>query len=602
MNIGNTSLPASILKRHCAVMGMTGAGKSSKLRVLVEHLLHEQKPVCIVDPKGDWYGLKWAADGKTPGFPVVIFGGQYADIPITEKHGALVAEIVATTNQPAIVDLFGMSVGARTRFFVDFGEAYYRQCRGARHLVVDEVHNFAAKGAVLSVDAGRCLHAMLTIATEGRGRGITLLSASQRPQRVHNDLLDACSTLIAARIIHTASRDAVASWIKGVADPAIGKEVLSTLASLQTPTAWVWSPEMGFGPVRVEFPLFKTFDSFDPESRVTPMPPAAATIDIETIRARFAAAEPGAKNGTAKAAADQQKFITRCKELEAENADLRRQMESMRRQIEEGIRAELDKKAHALAYGLQRVILEAVAAMEPDALPYDALSEGDTLQIKLNLLSADHKPRAVPHVATGSQGAPTPLPAPRRANLPVAEPAPATPPQRRPDRGITSDPLPTGRKPSPQQRILNALSWWVATGAGAPFTKVQVAFVAGYSPRSTSFTNPLGALHAAGKITYPSPGLISLTDAGLAEAATYSVPTTAELHRAITAKLSGPQVRIMQPLLDTYPIGLTNEALASAAGYSVTSTSYTNPRGSLHKLGLIHYLDGRVYAANFLFF
>ena len=74
------------------------------MRVLVEHLLSEGKPVCIVDPKGDWHGLRSSADGKRAGYPIVIFGGEHGDVPLNAHAGAAVAELIATGNRPALID------------------------------------------------------------------------------------------------------------------------------------------------------------------------------------------------------------------------------------------------------------------------------------------------------------------------------------------------------------------------------------------------------------------------------------------------------------------------------------------------------------------
>jgi putative protein kinase ArgK-like GTPase of G3E family len=49
--------PEKILDQHLVVLGKTGAGKSSALRHIVEHLLNEKKRVCIIDPKGMRSGL-----------------------------------------------------------------------------------------------------------------------------------------------------------------------------------------------------------------------------------------------------------------------------------------------------------------------------------------------------------------------------------------------------------------------------------------------------------------------------------------------------------------------------------------------------------------
>lgn len=93
-------VPIEILDQHGSVLGKTRSGKSSKLRVLVEGMISRDMPTCVLDPKGDWYGLKFGPDGKSEGFPVVIFGGQYADIQIDEKCGALVGKGEGVAIQP----------------------------------------------------------------------------------------------------------------------------------------------------------------------------------------------------------------------------------------------------------------------------------------------------------------------------------------------------------------------------------------------------------------------------------------------------------------------------------------------------------------------
>lgn len=258
-------IPDAALDQHGIALGKTGAGKSSKLRVLVERLLERERPVCIIDPKGDWWGLRMSADGKSSGFPIVIFGGEHADVPLNAHAGAQVAELVATGNRSCLIDLGGWMVGERTRFFIDFASALFKHARGARHLVIDEVHNFAPKGKVWDADAGKMLHWANRLASEGRGKGLTILAASQRPQKVHNDFLTSCETLIACRVIHKADRDAIKDWIDGCADAATGREVLAELAGMQRPDAWVWSPEIDFGPQRITFPMFQTYDSFKPQ-------------------------------------------------------------------------------------------------------------------------------------------------------------------------------------------------------------------------------------------------------------------------------------------------------------------------------------------------
>lgn len=282
-------IPRAILEQHTAVLGKTRSGKSSAMRLLVEMLLTEGEPVCIVDPKGDWWGIKLARDGRGPGFPVVIFGGERADVPINAHAGAHVAELFATGNRPCLVDLGGWMVGERTRFWIDFASALFRHTKGNRWLVVDEIHNFAPKGKIMDPDSGKALHWTNRLASEGLGKGLHMLFASQRPQKVHNDTLTSAETLIAMRVLHPSDRAAVSDWIKGCGDIELGNKVLNSLAQMGRGEGWAWSPEIGFGPERVKFPLFKTYDSFRPQSADDAKGLKGwAEVDLDEVKAKLA--------------------------------------------------------------------------------------------------------------------------------------------------------------------------------------------------------------------------------------------------------------------------------------------------------------------------
>lgn len=281
-------VPKQILDQHVAILGKTRSGKSSVMRGLVEGLLERGQPVCIIDPKGDWYGLKLAADGKRPGYPVVIFSGEHADIPINEHAGAHVAELVATGNRPSLIDLGGWMPGPRTQFWIDFASTLFRHTKGQRWLAIDEVHNFAPKGKVLDPQAGKALHWANRLASEGLGKGLAMIFASQRPQKVHNDTLTSAETLIAMRVLHPSDRGAISDWIRGVGN-ADGDEVLASLAQMERGEGWVWSPEIGFGPKRVKFPMFSTYDSFRPQSvEDTKRLKGWASVDLDDVRAKMA--------------------------------------------------------------------------------------------------------------------------------------------------------------------------------------------------------------------------------------------------------------------------------------------------------------------------
>lgn len=292
-NMSELILPVKILKQHLIALGKTGAGKSSVLRHIAEYLLEHGKRLCIIDPKGDWWGVKFSADGKSEGFPIIAFGDfkepKASDVPINAQSGKEVAELIATGNRPCVIGFRGWMTGQVIRFWIDFASTLFNKNAGELYLLGDEFHTFAPKGKIMDIEAGKCLHWTNRLVNEGRGLGIVCLLASQRPQKVHNDTLTACETLIALRVIHKADRDAIKDWIEGCGDLEQGKQVLNGLAGLPRGEAFVWSPEIEFGPERVKFPMFKTFDSFaPPQLQKTVLAKSWASVDLEAVKAKLA--------------------------------------------------------------------------------------------------------------------------------------------------------------------------------------------------------------------------------------------------------------------------------------------------------------------------
>lgn len=289
MSGSSALVPLSVLDQHTIVLGKTGAGKSITLCGCVERLLDQEDRVCVVTPKGDWWGLKSSSDGKKPGYSVVIFGGPHADVPINPSAGKQVAEIVATGNHPSVIQFHGWMPSDRTRFWIDFASTLFNKNRDPLWLVIDEVHNFAPQGKVLDVEAGKALHWMNRLASEGRGIGIRLLMASQRPQKVHKDTVTSAETLIAMRVIHKLDRDQVKDWIDGAGDAERGKMVLNNLANMKRGEAYVWSPEVGFFS-HVKFPMIKSFDSFQAPSREKKQkdPVVWADVDLDAVKQQLA--------------------------------------------------------------------------------------------------------------------------------------------------------------------------------------------------------------------------------------------------------------------------------------------------------------------------
>src|SRR5438067_4192302 len=98
-------LPAEALDDRIAIVGTAGSGKTYAAKGFVERLLDSGARVAIVDPLGVWWGLRASAGGTAAGYPVIIFGGRHADVPIAAAMGSALGRIIAREALACVVDL-----------------------------------------------------------------------------------------------------------------------------------------------------------------------------------------------------------------------------------------------------------------------------------------------------------------------------------------------------------------------------------------------------------------------------------------------------------------------------------------------------------------
>lgn len=527
-------IPEAALQQHLAVLGKTGSGKTFAVKGIVEHLLAQQKRVGIVDPTGAWWGLRFPASGKGAGFPILVLGGDHGDLPLPALGGAAVARLLTEQRVNLIADTSQLTVGERTRWFIDFANTLHRTNKGPLHLILDEAHNFAPQGKVMDPDAGKMLHATNRLASEGRSRGIRLAMITQRPQKLHKDTLTSADTLIAMRVLAPHDREAVEAWVEGCGDPKQGKEVLNSLANMQRGEGWVWYPEGGFLE-RMKFPAIKTFDSSATPTDGGPIqaPKGMAEIDLTEIKTAMADA---------------------VKEAEANDPKL------LRAKIRE-----LEKKVVPAKVEAQEKIVEVPVLKDGQIDRLEKLAD------KLFAEAMELRRLAAPAAA--------PRPAPRAL---VRQPAPA---RRAPTAAPT---VPIEGISRSQQRILDSLAALEGMGIRQP-SKEQLALWSEVSPTSGGYFNNLGALRSAGLIEYPSGGQVQLTDAGGKAAQQTDPLTVEEMQESLCRKVGLSKAAIVRALIDIYPESITKDELAEKIGVSPTSGGYFNNLGALRTLGVIDY-------------
>lgn len=545
-------IPDEALDDRLGFVGTAGSGKTYNAGSGVERVLANGGRAIIPDPLGVWWGLGLNADGLSPApwrekGRLVIFGGEHGDMPLTEQAGALIGETVAGMAESAILDLSGLGTKAsEVRFMLAFLTALYRHASNEPvHLIFDEADMWAPQQERDKGESPKLLGMMETVVRRGRIKGFIPWLITQRPAVLNKNVLSQVDGLIAFKLTASQDRAALGAWIEGQADRAQGREILDSLPALQRGTGVVWAPARGIL-TTAEFPAKATFDSSRTPTRGERVERRELKpVDLDKLKGRLASLEEEQKANDPKA-------------LKAEVARLRREL------------------------------AKAEKAKAPPPAPIFALPDPD--------IDAAKATARAEGVAEGLQRAQEAL-----AALVGGE----MPPRSRSAASVAAPPLvergpaPTG---GPGQRILNSLAWWATLGHDRPLNE-QVAFIAGYSHTSTGYTNPRGALKTTGLVEYPEPGRVALTDPGRDQAeAPDAPPTGEELRRRVLGKLPGPQQRILSVLIESYPEPLTNEECAARAGYSHTSTGYTNPRGNLKTLNCATYpASGSVRASDWLF-
>lgn len=538
-------IPEAALKKHIAILGMNGSGKTSVAKSqVIEPALSAGERVCNIDPTGVGWGLRLSATGKSKGFDIYIVGGEHADFPLMARDGKAWGEIVGTSSDSFVFDTSMMTVEDRSTWFTNFAETLLRKNKGPLNLVLDEAHLFAPQGGSKSGGvAPKMLHATNNLLALGRSKGLRITMISQRPAKLHKDSLTQAHTLIAMQLMSPQDRGAISDWIADQADAARGKEIIASLPSMEPGDGWIWAPKEKVLE-RVSFPRPKTFDSSSAPDDADGDGPKLAPINPDAIKAKL---ETVAKETVAN---DPVK-------LRAEVARLTREL---------------------AAKPVAAPVADASAIAAADQAGYErGYAEGHDIGWGNATLMWKERANALSKHMDIFLGEVTPMaPAGRVVNRAppalklVTAPKPAIkakPVQPSAD-GLTS----------PQQRIMTSLAFWKSIGHDTP-TREQVAGVAGYKPGSGNFNNLIGGLSTLGQTSVPSPGRLAL-------AVEYDAISPDEAKTKLWSVLENPQQRLVKAALEAAG-DLSRDELATNSGYSPGSGNFNNIAGSLTTMDIL---------------
>jgi hypothetical protein len=580
------AIPDAALDDRLGFVGMTGSGKTFGAGTCVERILHKGGRVIIPDPLGVWWGLRLLADGKTPSpYNVVIFGGPHADLPITPHAGALIGEAVAGMRESAIIDLSEFeTAAAERRFMLAFLDAVYRKAtRDPVHIVFDEADLWAPERILDREGNAQHLHGMMqTVVRRGRVKGLTSWLITQRPASLAKSVLSQVSGLVAFQLTASQDRKALGAWIEGQADKDAGKAILDRLPTKTQGEAVVWLPARGIL-TDVQFPLKETFDSSRAPERGQKKKRTAelSPIDLGALKERLATVEAETKASDPKAL--KATIAELQKQLRARPAETKapEQAAATIRALERAaVEAKIAGYADAMqgTHGMMAGIREKIAPLEA-AL---AAIKADVVQIEKwakRELSKPSVSRAIAiKVPSGSPAPPRPSPPRSAGYVDTAARSTKSSPAANGDDSLSP----------PLQRIIDAIRWWNVLGVAGP-SHSQVAFIAGYSHKSGTWATYLSRLRLMNMIE--GRGDLMLTQEGAAAVNEPSAPPSGEQLRAtVLGKIDGPLARILTPILEAYPAGLSHAEAAEHARYSAQSGTWATYLSRLRSLDLI---DGR---------
>jgi len=551
------SLPLDVVTQTMAILAKRRAGKSYTMRRLVEQLFNAHQQVVVVDPKGDQWGLRSKADGKTPGLPIVILGGERGDVPLEPSSGEIIAKLVVEERISALLDLSLFRKHEVSTFMTTFLENLYRLkareiYRTPMMLVIDEADAIAPQKPQKGEE--RMLGAAEDIVRRGGQRGIGCVLVTQRSAVLNKNVLTQAQILVVLRTIAPQDLKAMKAWIDVHGDEEQGKTLMESLPSLPTGDAWFWSP--GWPTTdgifkRVHVLPIDTFDSgASPTPGAKPVEPKnLADIDLDALKDHMAAT-------IEKAQANDPKL------LRAEIARLK--AEAVKKPAQPGTSsAEAMRDAEAKGYNLAReeslnwlagVLTDVQIKAEAVAKASAALLQGIEHVKQTRQTSYGAKPpkaRLVPQVYV-----------------------------KRPTLGVQASPG-NGSLPKAERLILTALAQYPDGRR-----KEQVAILTGYSVNGGAFNNSLGALRSKAWITRGEP--IQITETGLRELGAYDpLPHGQALLDHWMGNLGKAERLILKAAAEAYPGTLNKQQIAVAAGYEANGGAFNNALGRLRSLELI---------------
>ena len=244
----NLSFGTDIITEVINIIANRGFGKTYTATKIAEEMLAIGAQTVVVDPVGNWYGLRLGADGKPDGgMDITVLGGRNGDIPLEHTAGKLVAKTLVETGMSAILDVSMLTKPKQRRFITEFSEAlleFRKRDPAAMHIFWEEAYRFMPQ-KITKGSKSEMLEATEELITMGRNFGIGGTIICQRAAQISKTVLTQASILVAMNTKGPADKKIILEWMdaKQVKQSGVTQDALGNLAHLKKGEAVIWWPE-----------------------------------------------------------------------------------------------------------------------------------------------------------------------------------------------------------------------------------------------------------------------------------------------------------------------------------------------------------------------
>jgi len=281
------SLPRESVTWVISYLAKRGAGKTYCSSVQAEEMLKQGIPIVVVDGMGIWWGLRVSSDGLSEGLPIVVFGGEHADLPLVPEKSAEMAKAIVESNISCVLDVSTFSKYMVKKILVPFLNELYRLNRVERHVFIEESDMWAPQKPI-GTEEQLCLSAVDNFVRRGGNHNLGCTLITQRSAVLNKDILTQSDCLILLRTLAPQDKKAIQAWVEEHSDQE--KKQLNqwydSLKALENGEGWVWHPVKPMIFKKVKFRQRETFHATREFIR-SPQASTIALMDVDEFIQKF---------------------------------------------------------------------------------------------------------------------------------------------------------------------------------------------------------------------------------------------------------------------------------------------------------------------------